>query len=282
MTIQESPFGIDPGKPSAAAVRMPSPVYLTGEDFLRVTSFGNVASIVLGVTGRILRPDNVPVPIRETHAPNSNRTVNQTIHPLSEGWLLGLDVLAATGSPSFGQVWVCIELVRGKETSAQVVQALAMGFVTARTPLVWPGGANLLPLDGPGNLRSVTGTTPGAGAEISETIATGSRAELIAFHAQLAASATVANRFPNLLLDDGANVYARSQISGAITASQTVQISWAQGYPAATQQTQFLAPLPNFLRMGAGHRIRTSTTGIQVGDQYSLVQYLLREWLTGE
>jgi hypothetical protein len=226
----------------------------------------------------------VPVPIRETHAPNSNRTVNTSIFPLSEGWLLGLDVLAAAGSPSFGQVWACLELVRGREASAQVLQAIAMGFITTRTPLIWPGGANLLPLDGPGHLRSIAGTTPAAGADISETVPTGARWEAIAFGGRLTTSATVANRFPRLTIDDGGAVpfIDEGELATAQTASQAARHTWREGLNAQINQVNFNGGLPVHTFLLAGSRIRTVTTGIQVGDQWDQVQFLVREWLTGE
>lgn len=280
----EAPPNIPPGQPSIAAIYAPSPVYLTGEEWLRVTSFGNAAGVVLGVTGRILMPDNTPVPIAESHAPNSNRTVNQTRHPLSEGWLLGLEVLATSGSPSFGQVWIAIDLVRGGGSSAQVVQALVMGFCTTRTPLVWPGGANLLPLDGPGNLRSIAGTTPAAGAEISETVPAGARWELLSFRARLVTSAAVANRFARLTLDDGGAIeYDDEHVTAtAQTATQTDYYCWTEGGPIVVGQNGYHGSLPVNNRLGAGHRIKTVTSGIDVADQWSQVQYLVREWLTGE
>jgi hypothetical protein len=278
------PLSVNPGDPSPAAVYAPSPVYLTGEEWLRVTTFGNAAGVVLGVAGRILRPDNVPVPIAEAHTPNSNRTVNQTRHPLSEGWLLGLSVLATAGAPAFGQVWACVELVRGGGASAQVVQALAMGFCTTRTPLVWPGGANLLPLDGPGNLRSITGTTPGAGAEISETVPTGARWQLVSFRTRLVTSAVVANRNSVLLFDDGANEYGRYADNANTTATSTLFLTWGSGAVGQNNGANNMRAIgfPQGQFLGAGHRIRTTTVNIDAGDQYSLVQYLVREWLTGE
>ena len=284
MAPDDALLSIPIGGPSPAAIYAPSPVYLTGEEWLRVTSFANTAGIVLGVTGRIFRPDNVPVPIAESHTPNSNRTVNQTRHPLSEGWLLGLDVLATAGAPLFGQVWVCLELVRGGTANAQVVQALAMGFPTTRTPLVWPGGANVLPLDGPANLRAITGTAPGAGNEVSETVPAGARWQLLNFHALFNTSAVVANRAPALRIDDGANIYFGSPTIVAQVASTGLRYCWFPGAVPTTILLTPFAPLPltivNFLP--AGHRIRTQTANLDPGDTWTGVQYLVREWLTGE
>jgi len=49
-----------------------------------------------------------------------------------------------------------------------------------------------------------------------------------------------------------------------------------------TNQDGYTAPFPVDVRMGAGHRIRSVTLGIQAGDQFDQVQYLVREWMTGE
>jgi hypothetical protein len=39
--------------------------------------------------------------------------------------------------------------------------------------------------------------------------------------------------------------------------------------------------LPVGVRLPAAFRIRTTTISIDVGDQYSAVQYLVKEWIEG-
>jgi hypothetical protein len=272
------------GVPPQAWIAQPAPFYLTGEEELQLTSLANVAGVTLTIAGRILRPDNTISRIAFTHAPNSNRTTATKIVPLSEGWLLGLTVRATAGTPPFGSVWVAFDLLLGQSNATQVMQTLGAGFCTTNTPFQLPFGVNMLPLDGPGNLRSITGTTPGAGAEISETVPTGARWEPLAFRFQLATSATVANRGKILTFDDGANEYHRVESNANQAASSTFFYAHAQGHSAGSTGVgaTVMNHLPGNFRMGAGHRIRTSTGGIQVGDQYSAVQYLVREWLTAE
>jgi hypothetical protein len=99
-------------------------------------------------------------------------------------------------------------------------------------PLAFPGVPIASPLDGGGALRSIAGTTPGAGAEISETVPTGARWELLAFQATFVTSAAAANRVPQLTLDDGTTVYFRLGAALNQAASLTQRRSWFQGAPA--------------------------------------------------
>jgi hypothetical protein len=134
--------------------------------------------------------------------------------------------------------------------------------------------------EGPGLIRSITGATPAAGAEISETVPAGARWELLAFHTSFVTSAGVANRNPRLIIDDGTNIYARSATATTIAASLSPTLSFAQGYgaPTSTASGEFQLSLPIGLRLTAGHRLRTATISLQAADQYSAIQYLVREW----
>jgi hypothetical protein len=272
------------GNPPQRYIAEPSAVYLTGEQFLQISSLANVGGVTLQVNGRVLRPDNTISWIQFTHTPNSNRTIATTRVALSEGWLLGLRVAATAGTPAFGQVWVNLELVLGNTGATIADQTLGYGFCTTNTPFAWPLSVNTLPLDGPGNLRSIAGTTPGAGGEITETVPTGARWELIAFNALLATSAAVANRFPRFALDDGVRTLWVTPTGAAQTASQTNNYFLGQGLIAsfADGQGNVYSPLPLSVKLGAGFRIRSNTVALQVADQYSNVQYLVREWMSGE
>lgn len=272
-----------PGRPSIAGFFAPSPVYVTGEDHLRVTAYSNTANVVLAVNSRILRPDSEPIACNDTISPGSGRTATQKIVPLSEGWLLGV-VVSAGGSSALGATWVSVDLVRGAATgTCQLVQNLGSEYVTLRSPWQWPGTSELLSTDGSGVLRSITGATPAAGAEIAESVPAGARWKLLAFEADLATSATVANRVPGLLLDDGANVFA--WVSTGV--NETASLTWRNSFQSGTSQLSdptnhvIMTSLGDDLVLGAGFRIRTSTVNLQAADQYAAPQYLVREWLEG-
>ena len=231
----------------------------------------------------MLQPDSTPTPFADVVAPGSARTATVKIVPLCEGWLLGISVAPGAGVTPVGLTWVSVDLGRGTGGNALLVQALGFGFVNLRSGFVWPGGSYLQATDGPGVLRSITGTTPGAGADISEVVPAGARWELLAFAFSLTTAVTVANRAPLLTIDDGANVYFRSSVNVNQTASTTWNYQAMQGYgsPAISQVLALQFPEPIDDRLGAGHRIKPVTAALQAGDQYTAPQYLVREWLEG-
>src|SRR5262245_6475985 len=116
---------IQPGQPSPAAIYVPSSLYLTGEAWIRTTTIGNTASVTVTTRGRILRPNSAVIPFNDRQIPNSNRTANSSFTAVSEGWLLGVEVLASAGTPANGAVWVILELTRGNTANAEVLQVLA-------------------------------------------------------------------------------------------------------------------------------------------------------------
>jgi hypothetical protein len=268
------------GTPSDAARLAPSPVYLSGEEAIRITSVCNTAGVTVQVNARILRPDNTRSPLQFSHQPNSNRTSATQQAALSEGWLLGFDVRVTSGSPPGQGVWILVELVSGQGATAIPLQALAWDFVSTNNPLMWPGGPNVEPLDGAGALRLVSGTTPGAGVNVVETVPTNARWELLAFYVALTTSAAVANRIVQLGIDDGANAYVWATSGQNHAASAAVIYSWWPGANVLTlaAQSEIIQPLPIGLRLPAGHRMITNTVNIQAGDQFSQVRYLVREW----
>lgn len=272
------------GAPPQQWLNTPSPVYLTGEEFLRLSSLCNLAAVTLTVSGRVLRPDNTIERVVFTHGPNSNRTVATTDTALPEGWLLGITVRATSGVPAFGQVWVNLELGVGLSGQRAIVQTLGYGFCTANTPFAFATSVNALPLDGPGNLRSIIGAVPGAAAEIVETVPTGARWELVALRFQFTTSGVAGNRNPDITFDDGTNSYFVVESGSNFAASGVFQFCCSQGFGGQAQGAvnRIMLPLPSNNRLAAGHRIRTQTLGIQAADQYNGIFYLVREWLSAE
>jgi hypothetical protein len=272
------------------AVQAATPLYLTGEDSLRLTVFNSAAGVTASLRGRFLPAKTAdteqdPVIGAFTHelVPTTARAASTRTETLGEGWLLDWSVVVSAGTPAIGQCYASVELVRGAKGSQFPLSWLGNGYVTANKRLGGPDSGFMDFLDGGGALRSITGATPGAGAEISETVPTGARWEPLAIRAVFTTSAVVANRFPSLRFDDGANAYFDSWADIPEVASVGYIHSWSQGlYGNTNGVNNFLAlPIPASLRMAAGHRFRTVTTSIQGADQWNLVQYLVREWIEG-
>lgn len=134
-------------------------------------------------------------------------------------------------------------------------------------------------LDGPGSIKSIVGTDPAAGNEISETVPANAMWILQSIKASLATDAAVVNRKPTVTLDDGTNAFFKSGPFTSQTASLTVPISWSKdGFWVSSLNTiSMVGHLPATV-LSAGYRMITVTDGIQAGDNWGVPQLLVEEW----
>ena len=265
-----------------AGLASPAAFYVTGEDALQLTALNSATGVRLTVSGRFMGLDGLPRPFVESLTPTTDRVASSIVRPLGEGWILDLTVVAAAGSPSIGQCWARVQVVRGLTSVGIVLGTLVSGYVTAVQPIAYPRGKVRGTLDGAGLIRSITGTDPAAGDEISETVPSGARWKLLALQATLVTDATVANRGPRLTFDDGTTECYSSDAAEVQAASVTRVFAAGQG-------TQRLAVVGNRaswqwpvgVLLLAGWRIRTSTSALQVGDNWGAPQLVVEEWLEG-
>lgn len=111
---------------------------------------------------------------------------------------------------------------------------------------------------------------PVAGSDWTTGI--GATNALIVVTAQLVTSATVANRLPSLqLIGPGAIVVASLPASSVQAAGSTETYVWGVGLPFTSGQGVNLVPIPTGIVLGLGWTLRTSTSGLQAGDQWSAI-----------
>lgn len=111
---------------------------------------------------------------------------------------------------------------------------------------------------------------PAAGADINAGNASTAKL-LMAVTATLTTSATVANRVPILtIFDASGRILFQSAPPPALGASTAMPYCWAPGLPVGAGSPGVL-PLPSGLVVPATGFVRTVTSGIQAGDQWSLV-----------
>lgn len=251
---------------------------------IRASVFNAASSVRVVLSGRWIPDDeDRTVPFSHPIVPTTNRAASTLDVRLGKGCLISAQLAIAGGAPAVGQCFGIISVGQGEGASYTDLETLVAGDVTAANRLAWPGSPVVSTLAGAGAVRTITGANPGAGAEIAETVPTGARWELISFNAQFNASAAVASRIPSIVLDDGSNIFYRLGVAAAITASQVRQINWAQGMPTAgvdANNTVFVT-IPIRIVLGSAYRIRTITTGIDAGDTYTVIKYLVREWIEG-
>lgn len=111
-----------------------------------------------------------------------------------------------------------------------------------------------------------------------QTVPAGRQWALLSFYGSLAASATVANRFPTIVMRNATPAtLLQIVLPAAITASQTVANQFAVGLPFQLVGLQNLSPLPNHYWLDSGFSFIVSTTGLQAGDQWSQLAYVIAE-----
>ncbi len=261
-------------------VPAPAPLYITRDDILVLRVRNSVAGINVTCRGRYLGRDGQVHRFSDFVVPTSDRASNNLQIELDYGFLLSVTVaVGETEVVRRGQTFVQAFLQHGS-VEAAYQQLLVSDYVTQQAPVGWPGGILRSSVEGPGVLRSITGTDPAAGVEISETVPVNARWRLISIRFILVTSAAVANRQVDFLLDDGVTIYYRIFSSAVQTASVTLN------YGASDQNfrgddgggnIQIVMPMAPVLFQG--HRIRTATTALQAGDNWGAPQLYVEEWI---
>ena len=242
------------------------------------------------------------------HAPNTDRTIITTRNKLTvSGTLTILKIIILAGTP-LGDLYVKVSL---EDENRNYKGDICQGYVdTSKQPFGTGGlvvevgdyirvdswgyvvgvviqpvgtilqdkqivggwtGTNEGSLDGEGKVRTIVGTDPAAGVEVSETVPTGARWELQAIRVRLVTSGTVANRIIHLRLDDSSNIFLQIPAARIQTASETVDYNFSphMDHPTAlvTGSSDLVVPLPTYT-LGAGYRIKTATGNIGLSDNY--------------
>ena len=204
----------------------------------------------------------------------TDRSAGTEVMPVS-GVLLHLHVGVTTATVR-GETYIRVQLRRdGQDTVDLINDYLSSGYFPS-----WPPGTPKDSIEGPGFIRSVLGTNPAAGVEISETVPTNARWKLLSVFARLVTDGA-GTPTPGLLIDDGTNTlfFIRSTSSQAV--SVTIDWSWTHGLGVAQIDVGSVRtmPLPIDIILPAGYRITTSTAGIDAGDDWAAPRLLVEEWI---
>jgi hypothetical protein len=245
--------------------------------------FVNLASNVSGqfvqVTYRYLTPQNEIKQGQVTIGPTVAGSVLSQFVPFAEGWLISMAIRCTTAVAN-GQ-WTFAQLLQSatSNNSNSLHGLIWEGYVPLNTSTGWPGLPPKEITDGAGTLRSITGTTPGAGVEISETVPNFRRWTLVGLTIFLTSSAAAGNRNIAVVIDDGVNVLFQSQclfnqIASTVPGYSAPIAQGSQPILAGPQSINLPLPYP----MKAGFRLRTQTAGLLAGDQFTAPHYLVNEW----
>lgn len=125
-------------------------------------------------------------------------------------------------------------------------------------------------------------TDPGAGQEASWVVPAGENWELLSLHLVLVTSAVVANRVPNIVIDNsGAAIYTKLAAGTTQPASISADYSFSVDLPLSTGALAAggvsTGSMPRMV-IPAGSRIRTLTTALDAGDNYGLSTLYYRKF----
>jgi hypothetical protein len=274
------PFAPGVPLPFTPSLAPASAHYLRGEDNLRLTSFNSLTAVELALDGLLLDPAGRIVSFSQRQVPNTDRTSASTVFRAGEGWLLSLQVRASAAAPRVGQCFVIVEVVRGLLGGVTPLTTLLQGYVTDTSRRAWPASPIRSSAEGPGVIRAIVGTDPGAGVESTETVPTNARWRLLAHAITLVTAVAAANREVSLVLDDGTNVFLKS-VSGFTQTASLTHNYFAFHHGSRNTVAQDLShtyPIPRVELMG-GYRIRTFTTNLQAADNLGAPTLLVEEWI---
>lgn len=256
----------------------------TGDDFV-VTTWTKLLGFVYEARLHFLGPDLRYSDVRFRVQPTLTREREVFSLPLTDGFLLGayfgpanVDPLSNPPLPPAGATWGQLAIGFGALRVEYVHTLLGAGWIDAVSLVGWPGGSNLYQFDPLGPLWALDGTTPAAGAEISEAIPLGAQWSLETFTFQLVTSAAAGNRTVRWIWGPAPSVFYQAVANFAQPPSTTRRYCVAaHGVSLGDALDTCLIPIPPGGRIGQGGTMRTITNGLAAGDQFSQVEYTFRE-----
>jgi hypothetical protein len=200
---------------------------------------------------------------------------------LGEGYMLAVGAVA-TGVVERGMIFVRAVIQRGGVATLNATQTLFSDYVVPPTPASWPGGRQQAPLEGPGWLHLVQVANPGAGADWSMAVPFNIRRRILSVNAQLATSATVANRIVEMRHLSGLNILANGTPNQVVVAGATVQVTGTSSLlTAVANVADVLVSIPSTLILQPGQSFNSNTINIQAGDQWSNIFLWVEDWVAG-
>lgn len=137
------------------------------------------------------------------------------------------------------------------------------------------------PRSGRGSVRVISLGDPAAGADYAaEEVPVGAMWKLRGFSGQFVADGTGANRFPQIRITDGTDVYAGGACDDVITASETRRVVGIHGVVGTTGGAglDMMIGLPEVLML-PGHEFTVVTGNIVAGDNWGEGFIEVEEWI---
>lgn len=254
--------------------------YIQGDDRLFVAAYSSVSSLTVRFSGYFLSHNGEVRQYAVDVFPTNDRAATTALQFLGDGFILSCTAHLLSGSANRGQCYVRSRIQRGTGATIVPIAGIISGYLSDDYSPAWPFGKREGPLEGPGMLRSITGSDPAANAEISETVPTGARWRLISMRAVFVSDANITSRRVAFVEDDGTNNFLQLRAEADQTASLTGTYTFASNGNSSfgTNVVQHITT-PIMGMLPAGARIRTITVNIQTTDNWGPPQLLVEEWI---
>ena len=255
--------------------------YVHPNDRLYIAVWNSVSGLVARVRGVVLLKNGSQAEFNFRVSPTSDRVVTESFNQIPAGYLRSL-IVFPEGSTLRGQTFVSISLTRDAENSNNRNQLLIQNYLQSGNALGFPGSKIQDSTEGPGVIRVITGTDPAAGAEITEAVPTNARWKLLGIRPRFVTSATAANRFVRIQYQSGTPDLFTTRAHDAQTASLNEFYVFAVNGEFAAAIVTGIPWHNNFLpdiHLPAAADISTTTTGIEVDDNYGAPILIIEEWI---
>lgn len=264
-------------------VQPPSALYVFRDDRLFINSIGPEVNRDLRLRGRLLTPDGQVVTLEYRHVTNNNGNVAKfETFDLQEGHFIGLTVVPAAIVGGRGLIHITCGLTRGGNQVSSITQILFAGYIEGSRAPSWPMLHLESTVEGPGRLTRLASATPSAGAEIGLTVTDGTRSKPITMSFELTTDANAANRRVHMEIVDGTSIVGRMPADAVQVASDTRRYTACAGaFRKTGAGGASLITMPIDLVLGPNDTLRTVTTNLQAGDQFTNAQLYLETWPQG-
>lgn len=245
-------------------------LYLTPDEELVVTAQTRLTGITLGMIAYEVSHEQRRLLTRMQMPLTGGGTIDTFRIRAGSALLDTANVYVLSGTVQHGEVACHLSVEKTSGSERFIGYTSNVVFPDTNTPGgVFPRVEPSLADDG-WYSRTITGADPSAGAEVSQTVPTGLDWRLLSFRTTLVTDANVANRQVFLTFTDGVVTYQRWPANATQAASLSYTYIWGHGssVPALTGLFAF-GPLVQQCPLVSGIVINTSTTDIQVGDNFT-------------
>lgn len=175
-----------------------------------------------------------------------------------------------------GDCFINLSLV----VNGDILYQLANGLVYYHNNISWPTNNIIENRQKPGRIRTVNGTDPAAGSEISQTVPNGAMWKLKGVRIPFVTAATAGSRRVHLVINDSVNdiIDIFGNVDQIISEAKQYTFTPFLNVPDETDDNDILVSIPNDIILFAPMIIKTITTNLAGGDNFGQPIFYVEDW----